>query len=94
MMYFLSHFQGWILGNCLALHCTYTSAFLAKERPGFAALVGILVALCFDDVSLYVSVSFIDVIFVPFLCTFLLKLSKSVLKVEFSSLLCSAFCFV
>ena len=69
----LNRLENWeLFGTSLYI----TSAlFLAKERPGFAALFGILVALCFDGVSLYVIV-----ISMMFMCTIflllLLKLNK------------------
>ena len=50
-------FLGLDTWDCLALYCTFISAFLAKERQGFAALFGIHVALCFDGVLLSVIVS-------------------------------------
>ena len=38
---------GWTLGNSLALYCTSLLHFWLRKDQGFAALVGILVALSF-----------------------------------------------
>ena len=41
---------GWTLGIALSFIVHFISAFWQRNRPGFAELLGIHVALCFDDV--------------------------------------------
>ena len=61
------------LGTLLYIHfCIFGKG---KTR-GFAALVGILVALSFDDVFLHVSIIFVNFICMPFPFSLLLKLNK------------------
>ena len=58
IMYFLSHFQGWTLGESFeTLLYIFTSAFWQRKDQGFATLFGIHVALCLDGVFLSVLVS-------------------------------------
>ena len=68
---FSQSFSGLDIWDCIALHCTFILQFWQRNRPGFAALFGILVALCFDGVFLYVSVSSLI-----FMCTIFLLLSS------------------
>ena len=69
--------------------------FWQRNRPGFAALFGILVALCFDGVSLYVFV-----ISLIFMCTIFLLLSSQIKQISVQggiqqlSLLCLQFCLI
>ena len=91
---FSESFSGLDIWDCIGLHCTFILQFWQRNRTGFAALFGILVALFFDGVLLYVFVSFTEFLCVSFPFSFLLKLNKSVLKVESNSLLYSAFSFV
>ena len=55
--YFLSHFQGWTLGNSLTLFFISYLHFWQRKDHGFAALFGIHVALCVDGVFLSVLLS-------------------------------------
>ena len=61
--------------DCFEHHCTFISAVWQRNRPRFVALLGIHVALCFDDVFLSVNVSLL-VFHVYHSLLFLLKLNK------------------
>ena len=76
IMHFLSHFQGLDTWELFGTSLYITSAFLDKERPGFAALFGILVALSFDGVSSLCIYKFTDIYVYHFPWLSLLKLNK------------------
>ena len=68
---FSRKFSGLDIWDCIALHCTFILQFWQRNRPGFAALFGILVDLCFDGVFLYVFLSSL-----MFMCTIFILLSS------------------
>ena len=54
ILYFFSNLHGWTLGIALCFIVHFISAFWERNRSRFAEILGIHVALCFDDVFLSV----------------------------------------
>ena len=72
IMYFLSHFHGWTLGESFeASLYTLSLQFLQRKDQGFAALFGIPVVICVDGVFISCTFKFV-------MCIIFLLLSSTI----------------